>query len=515
MSLQLFLASIRTMDDRRPFAGAVACQEGHILWVGSREEALTRFPDSRVWDCGDMTLLPGFLDTHVHAVSAGILAQGCDLSSVEDISQVLEALREADNRLPPGRWLFAGHFQDKRIREKRMPTRTELDTVSTHRPVFVYHNDCHPFSFNSPAIRALGLSAKTPGVCTDDGQTPNGIVVDPACADVEKAFFDLLDPATFAEAFEYTERRAVTHGITTIFAKEYLRTLRALWPVRDRFLTTLKPMMRTPGGCSDTADLEALIDDGELRQQTTVCTFLDGAFDGWSAANFEPYEGRPDNYGMLYNDDDTLYRYFKLAAEHGLQVSAHAIGDRAIEQYLRIMTRLDAELPMNDARPRIEHFEMPTAGQIRRAGEMGIALGMQPLLIEVCEGMDLSGYRPYIGERTVRCSPYRSILAAGCLVGGGSDHPVTEMDPLHAIRIAMDNPVERERIDCEAGLRMFTRDAARIGFLEDRKGMIRAGLDADFVLLSGDPVSKGPENVKVAATISRGKLVYRREGISL
>ena len=515
MSFQLILAHIRTMDDRRPFAGAVACQAGQILWVGSREEALTRYPDSRVWDWGDMTLLPGFLDTHVHAVSAGMLSQGCDLSSAEDLSQVLDALREADRRLPPEDWLFAGHFQDKRIREKRMPSRAELDSVSAQRPIFVYHNDCHPFSFNTPAIRALKLSVKTPGVCSDDGETPNGVVVAPACADVEKAFFDSLDPATFAEAYAHTERQAVAHGITTIFAKEYLRTLRALWPVRERFLTTLKPMMRTPGGCSDTADLEALTRDEALRRHTTVCTFLDGAFDGWSAANFEPYEGQPDNYGMLYNDDDTLYRYFRLAAEHGLQVSAHAIGDRAIEQYLQVLARLRAELPMTDARPRIEHFEMPTAGQIRRAGEMGVALGMQPLLIEVCQGMDFSGYRPYIGERSARCSPYRSILAAGCLVGGGSDHPVTDMDPLHAIRVAMDNPVEGERIDCEAGLRMFTRDAARIGFLEERKGMIRTGLDADFVLLSGDPVAEGPERVRVAATISRGKVVYRREGLSL
>lgn len=515
MSLQIFLAHIRTMDDRRPLAGAVVCQGGQILWAGSREEALARYPDSRVWDCGDRTLLPGFLDTHVHAVSAGMLSQGCDLSSAENLAQVLEALREADRQLPPERWLFAGHFQDKRIKEKRMPTRAELDTVTTQRPVFVYHNDCHPFSFNTPAIVALNLSTETPGVCSDDGQALNGIVVDPACADVEKAFFDLLDPQTFAESYSDTEQRAVAKGITTIFAKEYLRTLRALWPVRDRFLTTLKPMMRTPGGCSDTTDLEALIADRELCQQTTVCTFLDGAFDGWSAANFEPYEGQPANYGMLYNDDDTLYRYFRLAAEHGLQVSAHAIGDRAIEQYLRVMARLQTELPMTDARPRIEHFEMPTAGQICRAGEMGIALGMQPLLIEVCEGMDLSGYRPYIGDRVTRCSPYRSILDAGCLVGGGSDQPVTDMDPLHAIRVAMDNPVERERIDCESGLRMFTRDAARIGFLEDRKGMIRAGLDADFVLLSGDPVAVGPENVQVDATISRGKLVYRREGLSL
>ena len=511
MKAQIIFAHIRTMDFRRPTVGAVVHQGGRILWAGNRDEALSRYPEGELLDYGDMTLLPGFLDTHVHAVSAGVLAAGCDLSGAEEMSQVLEKLREADRLIEAGRWLFAGHFQDKRIREKRMPTRSELDSVSADRPIFVYHNDCHPYSFNTPAIQALGLRAETEGVCSDDGVTPNGIVVDPACADVEKAFFDLLDPGEFAAAYENTERQAVAHGITTIFAKEYLRTLKVLWPCRKQFMTTIKPMMRTPGGCADTADLERLIGDEELKNETTVCTFLDGAFDGWSAANFEPYEGQPLNYGMLYNEDDTLYRYFKLAMEHGLQVSAHAIGDRAIEQYLRVMARLQREFPTADARPRIEHFEMPTESQIRRAAEMGIALGMQPLLIEVCEGMDLSGYLPYVGERVRRCSPYRSVLDAGCLVGGGSDHPVTDMDPLHAIDVAMNNPVEAERIDCEAGLRMFTCDAAKIGFLENRKGRILEGLDADFVILSGDPVTEGPGNVRVAAVYSRGRKIYEAE----
>ena len=89
---------------------------------------------------------------------------------------------------------------------------------------------------------------------------------------------------------------------------------------------------------------------------------------------------------------------------------------------------------------------MPKKSSIDRAARLGCSLGMQPLLIEVCEGMDMEGYRCFIGDRVKRCSPYRSILDAGLLVGGGSDFSVTAMDPLRSAMICLQHPVESERI---------------------------------------------------------------------
>ena len=156
---------------------------------------------------------------------------------------------------------------------------------------------------------------------------------------------------------------------------------------------------------------------------------------------------------------------------------------------------------------------MPKKSSIDRAARLGCSLGMQPLLIEVCEGMDMEGYRCFIGDRVERCSPYRSILDAGLLVGGGSDFSVTAMDPLRSAMICLQHPVESERISLYEALELFTVNAAKIGFLEDRKGMLKVGMDADVAILDANPFATpvpGIADIKVMKTLSKGKIVYER-----
>ena len=508
----LYLGKLYTMNRKMPIAGAMGVKDGKITYVGTRAEGeAMKVLSEKVYDLKDRVLFPGFLDTHVHVMPSGILMKGCDVSGAKDIAEIQEMVRAYAKTVPEGEWVYATHFQDKKIKEKRLLNREELDAISTRHPVFLYHNDCHPYAFNSMAIDILGLSADKEGVLSDETGRPNGMVVDPACADVGEQAFALLDDREFVEGFRRLENYAVQNGVTTIFAKEYLFALKAILKERDTYKTTIKPMMRTPGGCEDHRDLDALLCDPDLAKETTVCTFIDGAFDGWSASNFEPYEGQPDNFGILYNTEEELYRFLKKVHDHGMQYSCHAIGDYAIERFLDVTERILEESPRKDHRHRIEHFEMPTKYQIKRAAKAGVALGMQPLLLEVCEGMDMEGYRIFVGDRVKRCSPYRSILDEGVLVGGGSDFSVTPMKPLHAIRIAMQHPVESERISLREGLEMYTVNAAKLGFLENRKGMLREGLDADFVVLEKNPYAvptRELSDIKVAATVTGGTVVY-------
>ena len=125
----------------------------------------------------------------------------------------------------------------------------------------------------------------------------------------------------------------------------------------------------------------------------------------------------------------------------------------------------------------------------------------------------MEGYRCFIGDRVKRCSPYRSILDAGILVGGGSDFSVTAMDPLRAAMICLQHPVESERISLYEALELFTVNAAKIGFLEGRKGMLKVGMDADIAVLDANPFATPvPDiaDIKVVKTISRGEIVYER-----
>ena len=151
---------------------------------------------------------------------------------------------------------------------------------------------------------------------------------------------------------------------------------------------------------------------------------------------------------------------------------------------------------------------------IEKAARLNVALGMQPLLIEVCEGMDFSGYECFIGDRVKRCSPYRSVLDAGILVGGGTDYTVTPMEVMRSAMICMTHPVESERITLDECLAMNTSEAAKLGFLEDRKGKLKIGMDAAFVVLDQDPHDVAAESVealadiKVLNTFRLGRMVY-------
>jgi predicted amidohydrolase YtcJ len=380
--------------------------------------------------------------------------------------------------------------------------------------VLLFHNDLHPIALNSFALKQLQVQPGLPGVVLE-GDRPNGWIVDPACEDVSERLFAAFSEDLILRSYRNVEALAVRGGITTIFAKDYAYVLRPLLAHQEELHTTVKPMLRCPMNRLDIGWLQKTLEEPWAKvSRPTVCIFTDGAFDGWSAAVLEPYEGQPLNYGCLFHTDEAMYQFLKIGHVAGNQVSAHAIGDAGIEQYLRTLERLLREIPRPDHRHRVEHFEMPTKDQIERLSALGGAAGMQPLLLEVCEGMDMSGYRPYIGPRVIRCNPIAETIRKGILVGGGSDFMVTDMDPLRAIACAMEHPVPEQRITVQEGLRMFTAEAARIGFLEHRKGMLRAGMDADFVVLERDPAqSSGAADVRairIHSTWAMGKSVFER-----
>jgi predicted amidohydrolase YtcJ len=239
------------------------------------------------------------------------------------------------------------------------------------------------------------------------------------------------------------------------------------------------------------------------------CILVDGGHEARTAAFLEPYADNPDNYGILYFSQEALDGFVWRAHSHGLQVAMHAIGDAAIEQALNAYEKALKRLPRADHRHRIEHFEFPTPGQVRRAAALNIALGVQPAF---------NHYWPhehYIGslgaERAARADPMRSLMEAGLKLGGGSDAPVTPLDPLLGIYAAVVYSRPEERLSIDQALRLFTRDAAWLSFDEKRKGSLEEGKQADMVVLSQNPLELPPSglrDIQVVMTIHRGQIVY-------
>ncbi len=218
---------------------------------------------------------------------------------------------------------------------------------------------------------------------------------------------------------------------------------------------------------------------------------------------------------MLVFSDEQLYDFVEKSHKAGFQVSIHAESERCIEQVLWAYEKVLEKYPRKDHRHRIEHYEVPSIKQIKRAARLGVVLAMQPTFIPSCEGPNLDYYRAILGEeRLKRANAFRSILDEEIIVSGGSDTPVTRMNPLLGIHYCVNHPLIEQRIDIYEAIEMFTINGAKTGFEEDIKGSIEPGKLADFVVLSDDPYRIPKDKIKdinVEMTIVGGKTVYQRK----
>ncbi len=505
-------ANIITMVNSRPRAEAVGVKDGKIVAIGATNEVEKGAGKStRRLDIKNKTVLPGFIDSHTHPMGTGKNRLGVNLSLVKTVGEALEKIRERVKKTPPGNLIFCPDYNRQHVAEKRYPTRKELDEVSTKHPVWIQHYDGHFSQINSMAIDMLHLTVGMEGVETDTKGELTGLIQDPASARPLSSGDNFTDEAEAIEALTLVTKEAASVGITTLFAKEGLKNAEFIMKNVKKIPVRIHPMVITSFGDEP---LETIINSKYLGEHICIANLSDGSVEGRTAALYEPYADDPTTLGMLYHSDYELYRFIEKVHKAGCQISIHAESDRSIDQVLWAYEKVLEKYPRKGHRHRIEHFEVPTMKQINRVARLEVALAMQPAFITVCEGPNLDYYRTLLGdERVKRTHPFRSILNEEILVSGGSDSPVTRMNPLGGMQACVNHPTKEQRIDLYEAIELFTINGAKIGFEEDIKGSIEPGKLADFVVLSDDPFRVPRENVqdiKVDMTIVDGKVVYQR-----
>lgn len=501
-------ANVITMNPAQPRASALAVVGGRIAAVGGWEDVSAHAGGARVIDLGGKTVLPGFIDTHVHFLWTAMAMAALDLRGAESVSDICEAVRGAAEESPEKEMIFGLGVNDAVVPQfGEVSMRLLLDEAAPGRGVYVLSGTGHFSLSNSIALERIALPDGVEGIHLDAEGRPNGYCV----GDAHMHTFSFMGenfaygPETW-EMVPQTARHAVSVGLTTIHAleggeeseDEAVREFLGLMPSLPlRFLLWYQVM--------DVAKAQGL---GLPR--IGGCILLDGDLAPRSAALLEPYTDGSGS-GVLYHTQEEVNAFVLEAHRAGLQIAMHAVGDGAVEQALVAYEAALKAHPREDHRHRIEHAELITIEQIERAKRLGIAFAIQP-------PFNYDGghtfYADYIGERIWRVDPVRSLVVdTGLLVAGGSDSFVTPLWPLLCVHSAVNHSNPAERIDVQRALELVTTNAARIGFEEHDKGSLETGKLGDIVVLAGDPFEVEPARLKdigVEMTIVGGDVVYER-----
>ena len=544
-------ARVRTMDPDRPSAAAVAVRGSRLAMVGGRDDVMAlRGPGTRVIDAAGATVLPGFIESHLHVFPGGAALTSLQLDGVQDVHRLTAVVRDWAARHPDDPIIY-GVQASYQVAGTPL-TRHILDRVLPDRPLGVHAFDGHTVWANTLALERAGLLhgrtlppgneivMGTDGLATGELREPAAYT--PLMALLPSGGREKLgvttgrDPVPSPTAAERAvDREAIRrglawcarHGVTSLHNMDGNPYQLGLLEELDD-AGQLCCRVRLPFHMKNDmtlADLEATAPAMRARGRPDRLTcdfvkiFVDGVLDSTTAFMLEDYEGQPGNRGQPLFTQDQIDAAVTLADRLGFQIAVHAIGDAGVRRTLDAYAAARSANGPRDSRHRVEHIEVIHPADVPRFKELGVVASMQPLHAPgplSYPGHEMMGL---LGERREPWTfAWRTLREAGARLCFASDWPVSPIDPLLGIQAAITRtpwrPGQPEQAQTLAqALAGYTRDGAWVEFAEDRKGMLRPGLLADLVVLDGDLEAVPPEAIRelaVALTVCDGEVTYAR-----
>ncbi len=520
-----------TVNPNDEVAQAVAVEGGRIQAVGTTEEILSlRGPRTRVVDLEGSSLLPGFIDSHLHMLLYGTNRLGVDCKNgVGSIEEMVERLSKKVSETPGGEWVRGWGYNDQKLSEGRHPTRDDLDRVSEDHPVIAGRTCGHISAVNSRALELLGITRETPDpeggrIERDGGGEPTGVLKETAHMNAFQE--SRYSPGQMVEAMGIANDDFVRLGITSVhdaggYGPEQMRAMYgavASGRVKVRVYAMVCSLNRSEEFVEKMVAAGLVTGVGDERFRVGPAKiFTDGSSSGPTCATREPYTSDPNDSGILYYSQEEIDDILGVAHREGFQITAHAIGDKAVEMVMNCIEKALGERPREDHRHRIEHAGMVPPDLMERMKRLGIVPIPNPAFFyEFGEG-----YVKNYGGRIEHMFPLADYSREGVVAASGSDAPVTVPNPMRGIYCALTRraesgtPVaETQRITLMHAIRSFTINGAYASFEEDRKGSIEVGKLADLVALDGSILSASPEGIlsmKPTLTMINGEIVYGGE----
>jgi predicted amidohydrolase YtcJ len=542
---------IVTVDPQFHIVEAMAIRDGRVLATGTSAEIVKlAAPETQQVDLGGKTVLPGLIDSHVHAPAASMYEFEQPVPDMESLEDVLAYFRDRAAKTAPGQWITLSQVFITRLRERRYPTRVELDGVAPNNPVaFRTGPDA---SLNSMALSKSGIDAKfqvpTGEPCRverDQQGQPTGILRNcgkyirsdaagprPTNADRLRRLKELMADYNSVGFTSIVDANADRGGV------ELYRTLLSQNALTCRTFMAYGVDAQAPLDQAEAAIREAaanpLHQHNDMLWLRGIKVFLDGGMLTGSAYMREPWGvskiysiDDPKYRGVRFIEAEKLYQLAKVALANDLQFTAHSQGDAAVEAMVEAYERINRDdFPVRDRRPSITHASFMSAETIAKMKALGVVANMQPAWLYL-DGVTL---RQHFGlERLAYFHAYKTLFEQGVTVGGGSDHmqkigslrSINPYNPFLAMWTTIarqprgaDTPLHPEQsLTREQAIRFYTINNAFLTFEETHKGSIEPGKLADFVVLDRDimtcPVND-IKDIKVDATYLGGSKVYPR-----
>jgi predicted amidohydrolase YtcJ len=523
-------------------ADAVAVADGRIAAVGPHASDLAG-PRTEHIDLAGGLLVPGFQDSHIHAVFGGLELGRCELSEFSTAAAYLDRIGEYARANPGQEWITGGGWSLDAF-PNGLPTAAALDAVVADRPVFLPNRDHHGAWVNSRALELAGITRDTRDpadgrIERDASGEPTGMLQEGAIGMVER----LLPPVSDEEldaAFDRAQTLLHSLGITawqdaligsglgqpdnfSVYLRAAssgrltARVRGALWWERDRGAEQIEAFIErrligraTGNGRFDPGSIK-IMQDGIIENGTAALTspYVQPCACGGSAANS----------GLSFVDPELLRGYVARLDSEGFQVHFHALGDRAVREALDAIEAARKANGPSAHRHHLAHLQVVHPEDIARFAALDAVANIQPLWACHEPQMDELAI-PVLGPQRARWQyPFKSLLAAGARLAAGSDWPVTSPDPIQGVHVAVNRVTPGgdgapltpdQRLSLGEALTAYTAGTAHVNHLDD-SGRIAPGMLADLAVLDRDPFA-GPaaaiHETRVTATYVGGELVY-------
>ncbi len=516
---------IITMNEEQPTVEAVGIKSEKIVEIGPLTQVKhVMGSDVKLIDLEGKSLLPGFIDCHMHPISFIILLLNIDLSTVKNLKELQGILKEAADHKPTGEMVFGLRLKEEEFDIPRLPTRWDLDEVCPNHPVFIIRYDGHIGIANTKTLELIDVDSNT--IAPEGGEIRKnqegeitGIISENALEMFISKLLKYLLPklGILQEYSEKAFKEFAANGITSIHGNLEVESgrIEIYKSIQDKIYQNWYALLSTDKPKKLSKFKKPPLDGGKEDSKFKVGTlklFLDGTFGAKTACMWEPFSDAPDSYGFCVVDENEIYEKMKVAHNNGFQIAIHVIGDKGNRICVDLYKKLLTEFPRENHRHRIEHASMLTDDVLNDMKDYRIIASCQPPFIN----SEYMWLEKRIGkERCKYTYPMKSIIDAGIVLVSGSDCPVEDPNVimgLHAL-VNRNGFVPEQCISMMEALKSYTINAAYAAFEEKIKGSLEVGKLADLVILDRNPLEVPTDKIReiqVIETIIRGETIFKK-----